>query len=40
LSLAPILKVALTQPIHLLLDQFKKMRKHVAIIIDEFGGVA
>lgn len=40
LSLAPILKVALTQPIHLLLDQFKKMRKHVAIIIDEFGWVA
>ena len=36
LSLAQIIKVPLTRPIHLLLDQFKKMRKHVAVIIDEF----
>ena len=36
LSLAQIIKVPLTRPIHLLLDQFKKMRKLVAVIIDEF----
>lgn len=40
LSLAQIIKVPLTRPIHLLLDQFKKMRKHVAVIIDEFWGVS
>ncbi|HRX64144.1 MAG TPA: hemolysin family protein [Candidatus Absconditabacterales bacterium] len=40
LSLSPVIKVPLTKPIHSLLDIFKKQRKHVAIVIDEYGGVA
>jgi len=40
MQLNPIIKVPLTKPIHALLDIFKKMRKHIAIVIDEYGGVA
>lgn len=40
LNLWPVIKVPLTKPIHLLLDLFKKMRKHIAVVIDEYGGVA
>lgn len=40
LSLWPVIKVALTKPIHLLLELFKKMRRHIAIVIDEFGWIA
>lgn len=40
LSLWPVIKVPLTKPIHLLLDLFKRMRKHIAVVIDEYGWVA
>jgi len=40
LALPPVIKVPLTKPIHSLLDMFKKMRRHIAIVIDEYGGVA
>jgi len=40
LALSPVIKVPLTKPIHSLLDIFKKKRKHIAIVIDEYGGVA
>ncbi len=40
LSLNQVIKVPLTKPIHSLLDLFKKSRKHIAIIIDEYGWVA
>lgn len=39
LSLSSVIKVPLTQPINSLLDLFKKNRKHIAIVIDEYGGV-
>jgi CBS domain containing-hemolysin-like protein len=35
-----IIKVPLTTPIHSILDIFKRSRKHIAVIQDEFGGVA
>lgn len=35
-----IIKVPLTTPIHEILDIFKRSRKHIAVIHDEFGGVA
>lgn len=40
LSLSPVLKVPLTKPIHSLLDMFKRTRRHIAIVIDEYGWVA
>lgn len=40
LSLWPVIKVPLTKPIHSLLDLFKRSRRHVAAVIDEYGGVA
>lgn len=40
LDLPDILKVPLTKPIHLILDQFKKSRSHIAAVIDEYGGIA
>ncbi len=40
LSLWPVIKVPLTKPIHLLLELFKKMRRHIAVVIDEYGWVA
>lgn len=40
LNLWPVIKVPLTKPIHLLLDLFKRMRKHIAVVIDEYGWVA
>lgn len=35
-----IAKVPLTTPIHTVLDIFKRTRKHIAVVEDEFGGVA
>jgi len=35
-----IIKVPLTTPIHHILDIFKHSRKHIAVVQDEFGGVA
>jgi len=35
-----IIKVPLTTPIHHILDIFKRSRKHIAIVQDEFWGVA
>lgn len=40
LSLSPVIKVPLTKPIHSVMDIFKKRRKHIAIVIDEYGWVA
>jgi len=40
LSLSQVIKVPITKPIHALLDLFKRSRKHIAIIMDEYGGVA
>lgn len=40
LDLSTLIKVPLTKPIHSLLDVFKKTRKHIAIVIDEYGWVA
>lgn len=40
LLLWPVIKVPLTKPIHNLLDLFKKTRRHIAVVIDEYGGVA
>ncbi len=40
LSLWPVIKVPLTKPIHFLLDLFKKSRRHIAVVIDEYGWVA
>jgi len=34
------LKAPINQPIDILLDTFKKSRQHMAIIMDEYGGVA
>lgn len=34
------IKVPLNQPIDILLDTFKTTRQHMAIVIDEYGGVA
>ena len=34
------IKVPLNQPIDILLDTFKTTRQHIAIVIDEYGGVA
>ncbi len=39
MSLSSVVKVPLTQPIHSLLDLFKRTRKHLAIVIDEYGWV-
>jgi len=36
----PVIKVPLTKPIHSLLELFKKMRRHIAVVIDEYGWVA
>ena len=35
-----IIKVPLTIPTHEILDIFKRSRKHIAVVYDEFGGVA
>lgn len=35
-----IIKVPLTTPTHTILDMFKRSRKHIAVINDEYGGVA
>ncbi len=40
LSLKKVIKVPLTKPIHTVLDLFSKNRHHMAIVIDEYGGVA
>lgn len=39
-SLNNVLKVPLTKPIHMVLELFRKTHKHIAIVIDEYGGVA
>lgn len=40
LKLSKVLKVPLNQPISSLFDTFKNSRKHLAIVIDEYGWVA
>lgn len=34
------LKVPINQPIDTLLDSFKSTRQHIAVVMDEYGGVA
>jgi putative hemolysin len=40
LQLIQPLKIPLTKPIHSLLELFRKSRQHIAIVMDEYGGVA
>ncbi len=40
LELAPVIRVPLNQPIDILLKTFQSKRKHLAIVIDEYGWVA
>jgi len=40
LSLSKIIKIPLTKPIHKTLELFRKHRKHISIVMDEYGGVA
>jgi len=40
LSLSSALKVPLNQPIEKLFEIFQKSHRHIAIVIDEYGGVA
>lgn len=39
LQLSPIMKVPRSQPIDSLLEKFKKTHKHIAVVVDEYGGV-
>lgn len=39
LKLSDMLKVPLTKPIHLILEQFRKTHSHIAAVIDEYWGV-
>ncbi|MCH8519024.1 hemolysin family protein [Candidatus Gracilibacteria bacterium] len=36
----PIIKVPLNQPLDILLETFRQKRQHIAIVMDEYGGVA
>ncbi len=40
LQLMQPLKIPLTKPIHASLELFRKSRQHIAIVMDEYGGVA
>jgi CBS domain containing-hemolysin-like protein len=40
LKLQEVLKVPLNQPIDKLLKTFQNEQKHIAIVMDEYGGVA
>lgn len=40
MNLKKVIKIPLTKPIHTVLDLFSKNRHHMAIVIDEYGGVA
>lgn len=40
LELPKVIKVPLNQPIDILFETFQKSHKHLAIVIDEYGGVA
>ena len=39
LKLAPISKIPRSQPIDTLLEKFQKTHKHIAVVVDEYGGV-
>lgn len=39
LKLSPIIKVPTSSPVNTLLEQFQKTHKHLALVIDEYGGV-
>ena len=39
LTLNPIIKVPRSQPIDSLLQKFQKTHKHIAVVLDEYGGV-
>lgn len=40
ISIPDILKLPLTQPIHIVLETFRKQRQHISLVIDEYGWVA
>lgn len=39
LQISPIIKVPRSQPIDSLLEKFQKTHKHIAVVMDEYGGV-
>lgn len=39
LDINPIIKIPRSQPIDSLLEKFQKVHKHIAVVIDEYGGV-
>lgn len=39
LDISPIIKVPRSQPIDSLLEKFQKTHKHIAVVLDEYGGV-
>lgn len=38
-SLSPIIKIPRSQPIDTLFEKFQKVHKHIAVVVDEYGGV-
>lgn len=39
ISMSPIIRVPRSQPIDTLLEKFQKVHKHIAVVMDEYGGV-
>lgn len=39
IQIAPIIKIPRSQPIDTLLEKFQKTHKHIAVVMDEYGGV-
>lgn len=39
LQISPIIKIPRSQPIDSLLEKFQKTHKHIAVVLDEYGGV-
>lgn len=39
LQISPIIKIPRSQPIDSLLEKFQKTHKHIAVVMDEYGGV-
>ncbi len=40
IDIPEILKCPITQPIHIILETFRKKRQHIALVMDEYGWVA
>lgn len=39
IQITPIIKIPRSQPIDTLLEKFQKTHKHIAVVMDEYGGV-